>query len=157
MDTAGYLKSAAVGASALEEYFGYSVAISGDTAIAGAIRLAVAVRPARSTRSFAAERIGAPGAADAGHTLAPQAGDFYGISVAIEGNTVVVGANAEDSSSTGVNTPANEGADNAGAAFIFVRSGTIGRSRPIQAPPTSATPSRAMASAAPWASRVIWW
>ena len=52
------------------------------------------------------------------------AGDWFGYSVAVSGDTVVVGADAEDSSATGVN---GNGGDNsaldAGAAYVFVRSG----------------------------------
>src|SRR5688500_10328430 len=53
--------------------------------------------------------------------------DNFGISVAVSGDTVVVGADTEDSSSTGVNsTPNDDGtAVNSGAAYIFTRSGTM--------------------------------
>jgi hypothetical protein len=52
-------------------------------------------------------------------------GDNFGISVAVSGDTVVVGAEGEDSSTTGVNSAPNEGATNSGAAYVFVRtSGT---------------------------------
>jgi hypothetical protein len=47
------------------------------------------------------------------------AGDIFGQPVAISGNTVVVGAWNEDSSTTGVNTTANESAADAGAAYAF--------------------------------------
>jgi len=52
------------------------------------------------------------------------AGDAFGHSVAISGDTVVVGASAEDSPGTGVNGFEGDGADFAGAAYVFVRSGT---------------------------------
>jgi hypothetical protein len=45
-----------------------------------------------------------------------QAGDQFGVSVAVSGDTVVVGARLEDSSSTGVNSPRSENATDAGAA-----------------------------------------
>ena len=47
--------------------------------------------------------------------------DSFGVSVAIDGNTIVVGANDEDSRTTGVNsTPDDDGsADASGAAYIF--------------------------------------
>ena len=51
-------------------------------------------------------------------------GDNFGASVAISGNTVVVGAAGESSSTTGVNPTPNELADSAGAAYVFTRSGT---------------------------------
>ena len=48
-----------------------------------------------------------------------------GNSVAISGDTIVVGARLEDSSATGVNgNQADNGADASGAAYVFVRSGT---------------------------------
>ncbi|MFN0126698.1 MAG: FG-GAP repeat protein [Verrucomicrobiales bacterium] len=53
------------------------------------------------------------------------AGDTFGYSVAISGNTAVVGAYQEDSVSAGVNgDQADNGANAAGAAYVFVRSGT---------------------------------
>jgi hypothetical protein len=54
-----------------------------------------------------------------------EAGDAFGASVAISGNTLVVGATGEDSNATGIggNQADNSLAD-AGAAYVFVRSGT---------------------------------
>ena len=53
------------------------------------------------------------------------AGDYFGCSVAVSGDTVVVGAYGEDSSATGVNgNQADNSATDAGAAYVFVRSGT---------------------------------
>jgi hypothetical protein len=52
-------------------------------------------------------------------------GDELGISVAISGNVVVVGAYLEDSNATGVNgNQTNNSATNSGAAYVFVRGGT---------------------------------
>ncbi len=51
-----------------------------------------------------------------------QAGDSFGYSVAVSGDTVVVGAPTEDSSTTGVNSTPDESAPDAGAAYVFVRS-----------------------------------
>ena len=50
--------------------------------------------------------------------------DNFGFSVAVSGDTVVVGANREDSGTTGVNSTPDESAADAGAAYVFVRSGT---------------------------------
>ena len=50
--------------------------------------------------------------------------DEFGSSVAVSGNTVVVGAHFETSSTTGVNSTPNESVSAAGAAYVFVRSGT---------------------------------
>jgi hypothetical protein len=52
-------------------------------------------------------------------------GDLFGWSVAISGDTIVVGAQREDSNATGVNaSQSNNNAADSGAAYVFVRSGT---------------------------------
>jgi hypothetical protein len=51
------------------------------------------------------------------------ANDQFGISVAVSGDTVVVGAINEDDSATGLNGTPNESASNAGTAWVFTRSG----------------------------------
>lgn len=54
-----------------------------------------------------------------------QAGDLFGVDVAISGDTLVVGATGEASSAAGVNrNQANNGAAGSGAAYVFTRSGT---------------------------------
>jgi hypothetical protein len=54
------------------------------------------------------------------------AGDRFGQSVAVAGDTVVVGAPLEASAATGVNgNQADNSAAFAGAAYVFVRSGTL--------------------------------
>jgi len=51
--------------------------------------------------------------------------DNFGHSVAIEGDTIVVGAHLEDSNATGVDGDgANNAIDNSGAAYVFARVGT---------------------------------
>lgn len=53
-------------------------------------------------------------------------GDQFGISVAVSGDTVVVGAQGEDSNATGVDSDQTDNsASNAGAAYVFVRSGGV--------------------------------
>ncbi|MCX6628678.1 MAG: FG-GAP repeat protein, partial [Candidatus Solibacter sp.] len=55
-----------------------------------------------------------------------QAGDWFGYSVAVSGDTVVVVAPQEDSSSLGVNSTPNElAAGSAGAAYVFVRNAGV--------------------------------
>ena len=57
-------------------------------------------------------------------------GDEFGHSVAVSGDTVVVGAWREKSNSTGVDgDQANNSPGDAGAAYMFVRSGGAGASR----------------------------
>ena len=91
--------------------FGYSVAISGDTAVIGAPRdddksddsgSAYVFTRSGSTWSQQAKLEATDGAA----------GDVFGISVAISGDTVVIGADLAD-----------EKGSNSGAAYVFSRSG----------------------------------
>lgn len=54
-----------------------------------------------------------------------QAFDTFGASVAIDGDTLVVGATKEDSAATGVNgDQANNAAQDSGAVYVFVRNGS---------------------------------
>ncbi|MBL4659585.1 MAG: FG-GAP repeat protein [Alcanivoracaceae bacterium] len=47
--------------------------------------------------------------------------DWFGYSVAISGNTIVVGVIGEDSDVTGINNGTNELAESSGAAYVFTR------------------------------------
>ncbi|HAV65148.1 MAG TPA: integrin, partial [Verrucomicrobiales bacterium] len=52
-------------------------------------------------------------------------GDYFGCSVAVSGDTVVVGAFGEDSWTRGVNgNQSNDVSIDAGAAYVFIRIGT---------------------------------
>ena len=51
-------------------------------------------------------------------------GDFFGLGLAISGDTIVVGASLEDSPATGVNGAQGNGLSDSGAAYVFVRNGT---------------------------------
>lgn len=54
-----------------------------------------------------------------------EAGDVFSLSVAISGDTLVVGARGEDSNANGVNGNQDDNsASESGAAYVFVRSGT---------------------------------
>ncbi|MGI8602744.1 MAG: choice-of-anchor D domain-containing protein [Verrucomicrobiales bacterium] len=133
-----YLKPAAVGTSQHFDQFGRSVAVSGDTVVVGAFWEDSSTTGVNSTPN---ESAGISGAAyvfvrSAGvwtqqAYLKPaavgttQASDQFGYSVAVWGDTVVVGANGEDSSTTGVNSTPNESAYNSGAAYVFVRSAGV--------------------------------
>ena len=56
----------------------------------------------------------------------PGANDEFGHVVAIDGDTLVVGVPREDSNATGVNgDQANNSMPDAGAAYVFVRNGTV--------------------------------
>ncbi|WP_345738692.1 IPT/TIG domain-containing protein, partial [Prosthecobacter algae] len=129
-----YLKPLAesLGYAGVGDQFGYSVAVSGDTVVVGAI-----YENSSSTGINSTPDEGSPNAGAAyvfvrsagtwsqqAYLKASQitAGDNFGFSVAVSGDTVVVGANEEDSGSTGINSTPNEGVYNSGAAYVFVRS-----------------------------------
>ncbi len=101
------------GASANDK-FGVSVAVSGDTALVGAylagpIDAGEATIYLRTGNIWAFQGFVAPGGA-----LAPN--DFYGYSVALSGNTAVVGAFGDDNSLGPI--------IDCGAAYVATRSGT---------------------------------
>lgn len=101
--------------AALDDEFGWSVAISGNTAVIGADNDdhaggsdagAAYIFARAGTIWLQTQKLTASDAA---------AGDLFGWSVAISGDTVVVGARADD----------NAGGGDAGSAYAFVRSGAV--------------------------------
>ncbi len=125
-----YLKASNTAASDL---FGHKVAISGDTIVVSASSEdsnATGVNGNQSDNNAASS-----GAAyvfvRSGSTWSQQAylkasntaqSDFYGQSVGISGDTIVVGAYGEDSNATGVNgDESNNTASSAGAAYVYTR------------------------------------
>jgi VCBS repeat-containing protein/predicted outer membrane repeat protein len=111
---------------AIEDSLGFSVAISGNTVVVGAYRDDTGV-----TYSGAAYVFDATTGARLG-TLAkstPIAGDYFGMSVAISGSTVIVGARYDDT-----------GAPNTGAAYVFdAATGVLLRTLANPTPTTSDT------------------
>ncbi len=128
-----YFKASNTG---IQDNFGTSVAMSGDTLVvgasgessnasgvngdqnnnslngAGAVYVFVRNRDSWSQQAYL--KASNPGTFDS-----------FGVSVAISGDTVVVGANAEDSNATGVNGDQNDNSiSGSGAAYVFVRTGT---------------------------------
>ena len=116
--------------------FGSSVAVSGDTMVVGSATEdsgSTGVNGDQSDTSAASS-----GAAyvfvRSGGTWSQQAylkasnteaGDQFGISVAISGDTIVVGANSDDSNATGVDgDQSDNSAVQSGAAYVFTRSGS---------------------------------
>jgi len=94
------------------DIFGYSVAISGDYAIVGTSYDDTGADNAGSAYIYV--RSGTTWSLQSTlNNPAPAAGDVFGWSVAISGDYVIVGAYLDDT-----------GADNAGSAYIYVRSGT---------------------------------
>jgi len=126
-----YLKASNAGS---RHYFGYSVAVSGDTVVVGASDECSDTTGVDSTPNESALSSGAAYVfVRSGTSWSQQAylkasntgaGDDFGWTVAISGDTVVVGAMSEDSGTTGVNSTPNESAPNSGAAYVFDRSGT---------------------------------
>ena len=128
-----YLKASNPDANDL---FGWSVGVSGDTAVVGALREAsnsTVINSGGSNNSAASagaayvfHRTGSSWSQQA-YLKASNTGanDELGWSVAISGDTIVVGAPLEDSNGTGVNsnTQNNNQATDAGAAYVFTRSG----------------------------------
>ncbi|WP_282416490.1 hypothetical protein [Polyangium sp. 15x6] len=93
------------------DYFGYSVALSGDTALVGAYN--DADKGTSSGSVYAFERSGATWTQQTKLLASDGAeGDYFGHSVALSGDTALVGAYGDDDKGSG-----------AGAAYVFVRSG----------------------------------
>lgn len=118
------------------DYFGQSIAISGDTIVVGAKyedSNAMGVNGDQGNNSieesgaaYVFHRDGSTWSQQAYLKASnPDIRDYFGESVAISGDTVVVGASEEDSDATGVNgDQTNNEAPYAGAAYVFVRNGT---------------------------------
>jgi hypothetical protein len=136
-----YLKASNTGGS---DFLGYSVAISGDTMVVGAYKEAsnaTGVDGSQSDNS-AAQSGAAYVFVRSGTSWTQQtylkasnagAGDNFGYSVAISGDTIVVGAHREASNATGVD---GSQSDNS-ACWRFCR---LLRSPPFQGIPPSAPP-----------------
>ncbi|MCB9853071.1 MAG: hypothetical protein H6819_08245 [Phycisphaerales bacterium] len=119
-----------------QDQFGRSVAISGDTVLVSAIgedsnATGVNGDQANNSAGFSGAayvfvRDGMGNWNQQAYLKASNtgAGDVFGASVAISGDSVVVGANGEASSATGVNgDQTNNSAMLSGAAYVFVRDG----------------------------------
>lgn len=143
-----YLKASNTGA---DDRFGYSVAVSGDTVVIGAIgedsnatgfNAPVSGGSGTQADNSASDSGAAYVFVRSGTTWTQQAylkasntgtNDSFGSSVAVSGDTVVIGAYTESSNATGVNAPVSGGsgtqADNSatwsGAAYVFTRSGMV--------------------------------
>ncbi len=125
-----YLKASNTGTY---DRFGFSVGVSGDTVVVGAV---IEASNATGVDGNQADNSVFSGAAyvfvrDGVSVWSQQAylkasntnsGDWFGSSVAVSGDTVVVGAYFESSNATGVNgNQADNSADRSGAAYVFVR------------------------------------
>jgi len=94
--------------------FGYSVAVSGDTALVGAVGDAVGSNTAQGS-AYVFVRSGSTWSQQAQLTAADgAAGDQFGYSVAVSGDTALVGTALDDVASNELQ----------GSAYVFVRSGS---------------------------------
>jgi hypothetical protein len=123
-----YAKPSNTGAA---DAFGTSVAVSGDTVVVGAPT--EDSLPGDPSDNSAPQSGAAYVFARTGNTWTQQAylkasnaeaGDRFGLSVAISGDTIVVGAPVESSNATGVNhNQVSNSASASGAAYVFTRTG----------------------------------
>ncbi len=131
-DQGSYLKASLSGAG---DQFGYSVAVSGDTMVVGA--------PGEDSNATGVDGNQTDNSATgsgavyvftrSGGSWSQQAylkasntgaGDEFGYSVAVAGDTITVGARWEASNATGVNgNQADNSAADSGATYVFTRSG----------------------------------
>ena len=111
--------SAADGAEG--DSFGYSVALSGDTALVGADSDDIGVVDQGSAYVFV--RSGTTWAQQAYLKASnTEANDYFGYAVAVSGDTVVVGAMHESSSASGINgNQSDNSGSSAGAAYALFR------------------------------------
>jgi hypothetical protein len=117
------------------DIFGISVAISGDTIVAGALGESSASTGVGNNQvddtaqssgaAYVFVRNGSNWSQQAYLKASnTEAGDSFGSSVAIAGDTVVVAASNEDSAATGVDgAQTDNNAEYAGAVYVFVRRG----------------------------------
>ena len=103
------------------DLFGYSVAISGDQIVVGATFADTNVTNSGAAYVFqrSEEDWSEETQLEASN---PDQGDYFGNSVDISGNTIIVGASCEASNATGVNGDQNNNdADHSGAAYVFTQ------------------------------------
>ncbi len=115
------------------DFFGSAVAISGETIVIGAIGEAsgVPANPSDNSQQGAGavyvftrtNGIWTQQAYLKASNL--EAADTFGSAVAVDGDTVVIGAPHESSSTPGVNQTSNELAPDSGAAYVFTRTNGI--------------------------------
>lgn len=141
-----FLKPAAVGTTQKGDAMGCAVAISGDTVVVGARSEDSSTLLGQSPPNELSKELSGSGAGAAYVYVRSSTGtwtqqaylkpacagttqnfDSFGSAVAIHGDTIIIGAPNEHGAGTGVNPLANESTDlwGNGAAYIFVRTGTV--------------------------------
>ena len=120
-----------------DDWFGSSVALSGDTLVVGARFEDSAARGVAGNQSdtsapdsgaaYVFTRTGGIWTQQAYIKASnTRAGDHFGFSVDVSGNTLVVGAREEDSAATGIGgNQADVSAPDSGAAYVFTRAGEV--------------------------------
>jgi hypothetical protein len=119
-----------------EDRFGWSVDVSGDIVVVGAIQEDSNATGVNGSQARGASNSGAAYVfvrngnvwSQEAYLKASNTGveDLFGTAVAVSGETIAVGAEGEDSAATGVN--GNQGDDTAadsGAVYVFVRNGGL--------------------------------
>ncbi len=111
-----YLKASDTGKN---DQFGFSVAISGDTAVVGAFG-----NTSQTGAAYVFTRSGSTWAQQAVLEASnAEKGDLFGYSVAVSGDTIVIGAFGETSNAGKVRSPETDvSLTQAGAAYVFTRS-----------------------------------
>ncbi|NOT22458.1 MAG: integrin [Nitrospiraceae bacterium] len=121
-----YLKASNTG---VDDAFGHSVALSGDTLVVGAHfeDSDIFDNIVKSGTAYVFMRVGGVWSQEALLKASnTKAGDQFGWSVALSGDTLVAGANGESSCATGVNgNQAGTGCLGSGAAYVFTRTGGV--------------------------------
>ena len=106
---------------AQDDYFGYSVSIDGDTAVIGAWRDDDDGNGSDSGSAYVYVRTNGVWSEQAKLTASDgTAGDNFGTSVSIDGDTAVIGAYADDNDNDN-----DYGSDFSGSAYVYVRSNGV--------------------------------
>ena len=115
------------------DLFGFSVALSGNTLVVGALNEESGNGNPFSNNAVQAGAVYVFERSSNGQWGIPiylkssnnEAGDKFGTSVAISDDLIVVGASGEDSNATGVNNSESDNSEtNSGAAYVFARNNT---------------------------------
>jgi T5SS/PEP-CTERM-associated repeat protein len=147
-----YLKA---GNSGPGDAFGHAVAMSGELIVIGAPGDDSSAPDSGAAYVFV--RNGATWSQQAYLKASnPGMGARFGTSVAVWGDTLVVGARGESSNATGVNAnQGNDSATNSGAAYVFVRSGTTWTQRAYLKASNTGTGDRFGTSVAVWGDTLV--
>lgn len=130
-----YLKASNAGT---DDRFGQSVALDGDNVVVGAMREggdvnSTAANPNDNSQNAGAAYVFTRSAGDwnqqaylkASTETPDQFGHLFGVSVALENDTLVVGAFAENGDANSTSADPNNLATNSGAAYVFTRSSGV--------------------------------